>query len=224
MKDYDLATQPSPFFDRLGGDGVAAIHETSMHIIETLGIRINHDGAVAVLEEHGADVDDDNVVTLPRDVVERCVASAPSSFTLHARNPDNNVVVGDGRSTALRAPGYGPANIHTFEDGRRRSTLSDFEDLLKLVHVEDVLNCTGYSACEPTDVDRQVKHLELVRGALTFTDLPPMVSPYGEDRAQAGLDMVAIAVDDPDLRKPTRPRSSTRSRPGASTRRCWAAW
>lgn len=202
MKDYDLRTGPVPALDRLPDDGVEAIHEASMHVVENLGIRIDHDEALAVFEENGASVGDDNVVTLPREVVEECVAEAPSSFTLHARNPDNDVEVGGDSPTPLRAPGYGPSNVCTYEDGRRRSTLSDFEDLLKLVHQEDVLHCAGYDVCEPTDVDRGAKHLEMVRRALTLTDLPPMVSPYGEARTRACLDLVGIAVDDPDLTRP----------------------
>lgn len=202
MIDFDLETQAVPPLDRLPDESVEAIHESSMHIIENIGIKMGHEKAIAVFEEHGADVDDDGVVTISRDVIERCVDEAPSSFTLHARNPENNVKVGGDAPTPLRAPGYGPPNIRTFEDGRRSSTIEDFENLMKLVQVEDVLNCTGYNVCEPNDIDQEIKHLEMVKRALTMTDLVPMVSPYGEDRAKAGLDMVAIAVDDPDLSKP----------------------
>lgn len=202
MIDFDLETQAVPPLDRLTAEGVEAIHESSMHIIENIGIRMGHERAIEVFEEHGGVADEDGVVTISRDVVERCVEQAPSSFTLHARNPEHDVTVGGDEHTPLRAPGYGPPNIRTFEDGRRSSTLADFENLMKLVQVEDVLNCTGYNVCEPNDVDQEVKHLEMVKRELTMTDLVPMVSPYGEDRAEAGLDMVAIAVDDPDLTKP----------------------
>lgn len=202
MKEYDTETQPVPFFDRLPEEGEEAIHEGALHIIENIGIQLNHDEATEVLAEHGADVDEDNTVKIPRELVEESVEKAPSSFTLHARNPDNNVTLGGDDSDTLRAPGYGAPNIRTFEDGRRKSTLDDYERFMKLVQTEDVLNSAGYNVCEPNDVDQEVKHLEMVQRSLTLTDKVPMVSAYGEDRTEAGLEMVGIVNEDPDLSKP----------------------
>ncbi|MFC7046139.1 trimethylamine methyltransferase family protein [Halobacteriaceae archaeon GCM10025711] len=202
MKDYDTETQAVPSLDRLSAEGEEAIHEAAMHIIENVGVKMNHDRALEVLADNGGEIHDDNVVTMPREVVEEAAAEAPSSFTLHARNSDNDVTIGEGSSTPLRAPGYGPPNIRTFEDGRRKSQVEDYETLLKLVQTEDVLTSTGYNVCEPNDVDQEVKHLEMVKRSLSLTDKVPMVSPYGADRTQANLDMVGAAVDDPDLSKP----------------------
>lgn len=202
MKAYDTETQSVPFLDRLTDEGEEAIHEGAMHILEEIGIRLHHEEAVDLFVEHGAEVDEDNVLKIPRELIEEQVEKAPSSFTLHARNPDNNVTVGSDSPRPLRAPGYGPPNIRTFEDGRRESTIADYEQLIKLVQTQDVLTSTGYNVCEPTDIDQEVKHLEMLNRSLTLTDKVPMVSPYGEDRASVCLDMVGIAVDDPDLEKP----------------------
>jgi len=199
----DLSTQPVPRLDRLSEEGEAAIHEASMEIIEDIGIKINHDDALEVFEDNGATVDrEDNLVRLSRDIVEDCVAQAPESFTLHGRNPDKTIEIGGDDGSQVRAPGYGPPNIRTFTDGRRSSQLADYENLVKLAHREDAINCTGYNVCEPNDVDQEVKHFEMVKRSLRLSDQPLMASTYGADRADACLDMVGIAVDDPDLGKP----------------------
>ncbi len=203
MREYDLTTQPVPFLDRLPEEGVEAIHEASMEIIEDIGIKINHEDALDVFEDNGGSVDrEENLVRLPRDIVEERVDQAPSSFTLHGRDPEKTIQVGGDGGDQVRAPGYGPPNIRTVSDGRRSSQVADYEDLVKLAHMEDVINCTGYNVCEPNDIDQEVKHYEMVKRSLMLSDQPLMASTYGADRAAACLDMVGIAVDDPDLSKP----------------------
>ncbi|MDG5777786.1 trimethylamine methyltransferase family protein [Haloarculaceae archaeon H-GB2-1] len=197
--DVDLSTQPTPRIDRLGEEGAQAIHDAAMFIIEEYGIQVNHPEALALLDDAGASVDDDNLVTADRSLVEDAVSGAPSSFTLHARNPDNDIEVGG--ADPFRAPGYGAPNVRTFEDGRRSSTLDDYETFMKLAQLEGPINSAGYNAVEPTDVPQEVKHVEMVKRSLEFTDLPVMVSSYGADRAATTLDMVGVAVDDPDLSK-----------------------
>ncbi|MEA5406200.1 trimethylamine methyltransferase family protein [Haloarculaceae archaeon H-GB2-1] len=126
--------------------------------------------------------------------------AGPSSFTVHARNPENDVTIGEGGSVA--APAFGPPNVATFEDGRRNSTLADYEDLIKLTQLQDQLQVASYTTCEPHDVDQAVKHLEMISRSLTLTDKPVMSSNYGADRAKASLEMAGIVHDDPDLSEP----------------------
>lgn len=187
--------------ERLDAATAAAVHEASMRIVEEVGVRLEHARARSVFEAHGASVDADGVVTAPRGLIEECVEAAPAEFTLHARDPEKSVVVG-GEGPPVRAPGYGPPNVRTFGGGRRRARLTDYEDLLRLAQLEDAITCTGYTLCEPHDVEESVKHYELLRRSLTLTDQPVMGSAYGPDRAQASLEMVGIAVEDPDLSRP----------------------
>jgi len=187
-------------FDRLSAEGLDAVHEASMHIVESVGVRLNHERAQALVAEHGGTVDDDGLATLPQALVERCLEGVPSEFTLHARNPDNDVTVGGG-GEPVRAPGYGPSHVLT-PDGRRESTLADYETLLKLAQTEDVITCTGYNVCDPTDVHRSVKHVEMFERALRLTDKPVMGSTYGETRAGTCLEMLGIAVGDSALGRP----------------------
>lgn len=181
-----------------------------MRLVEELGVQLDDERARELVVDAGGTVHDDDVVTMPRAVVERTVGRAPSQFTLHARNPDNDVTVGGGagddsgsnRPHPVRAPGYGPANVRTATEGRRRATLADYEDLVKLSQLEDVIDCTGYSVCDPADAPEESKHLEMLLRSLTLTDQPVMGATYGRERAASSLELVGIAMDDPDLSKP----------------------
>lgn len=200
MSDAGRRQRAVPSLRRLEEDGVEAIHEASMHIVEELGIRVGHDRARRIFAAHGATVEDE-VVTVPRDIVENAVSAAPAAFTLRARNPDNDVTVG-GDGPPVRAPGHGPPHVRTIGAGRRRARLSDYDDLAKLAQVEDVITCTGSRLCQPVDLDDSSGHTELFRRALTLTDQPVIGPTHGAARARASLDMAGIAMDDPDLSEP----------------------
>lgn len=188
-----------PDIDTMGVGSADAIHDASIQILEEIGVELNHERARALVTDHGGAVDRNDVATLPRSLVEDCLDLAPSSFRLHARNPDRSVTVG--RET-VRAPAYGPSNVLTEDGDRRPSTLCDYEDLLKLVQTADPITCTGYCLCEPTDVGSDAKHVEMLKRSLTLTDKPVIGSAYGAKRARDSLEMVGIAVGDRDLDRP----------------------
>ncbi len=200
MADLGGTALPVPPLDRLDDAAVQAVHDASMHIVEDIGIQLPHERAQRLLTAHGARVDDDDVVRIPRTLVEEQVERAPEQFVLHARNPDNDVAVG-GDAPPVRAPGYGPTHVRTI-DGRRPSELDDYETLLRLAHAEDVITCAGYGLCEPTDLDAASKHYPLVRRALELTDKPIMGPIDGADRAAACMDMVGIAMTERPLDTP----------------------
>ena len=200
MSDVDTETEAVPSLETLDEEGVSAIHEASMHVVENVGIRLGHERARELLAREGATVDGE-VVTVPREIVEDCVADAPSEFTLHARNAEKDVTVGGGR-TPVRAPGHGPAHVRTYDGGRRRSQLSDYEALVKLSLSADAVTCTGYRLGEPNDVADDRAHVGRLARSLRLSDMPVMGSAYGERRAQTTMDMVGMVTDDPDLRRP----------------------
>lgn len=181
---------------------VDAIHEATMHIIEHIGIQLRDERARDILVANGASVDDENVVTMPRDLVEPCIERAPASFTLHARNPAQSVQIG-GEGPPVRAPALGPSFVKTYADGRRAATLDDYETLVKLAQIEDVITCAGFNVCEPSDIDHTAKRAEMLKRTLFLSDKPVMGSTEDAAAAEASLALAGIAMDDPDLSKPS---------------------
>ena len=84
-------------------DEIEVIHEASLTILEEHGIEFLNDEAREILKAAGADVDPDGpLVRMDRGLVEKCIETAPSTFTLHARNP--------GAGCAPGPTGYAPAS------------------------------------------------------------------------------------------------------------------
>lgn len=200
--DESPASDPRPPLGELERADVDAIHEASLHIIEHIGIQLKHRHSQDVLTSHGASVDEDDVVRIPRDVVESCLDRAPASFTLHARNPDRSVQIG-GDGDPVRAPGYGPSVIRTYDEGRRDATLADYAELVRLAHAEDVISCVGFNVCEPTDVDHADRRAAMLQQSLLLSDKPVMGSTQDAAAARTSLELARIAMDDPALQKPS---------------------
>ena len=135
-------------FEILTRTQVEKIHETTLRILEQVGLDFGHPPAVEVLKKGGAKVDGQRVFFTPG-LVMRQIKKAPAEFTLNARNPEHNVLIG-GRNTVF-APGYGAPFVTDLEYGRRKATLKDFESFVKLTGAspnQDLLSGTP-GCCMP---------------------------------------------------------------------------
>src|SRR5262245_55264963 len=77
----------------LSDDQVEHIHLSSLRLLATTGMRVLHADARAVLAAAGCEVDE-LVVRFDPDLITDTIAAAPSEFTLRARNPERDLVVG----------------------------------------------------------------------------------------------------------------------------------
>src|SRR4249920_95699 len=71
------------------------VHRQAMRILAEIGIDVLHADARKLLAEAGQRVDGDRVYWDPAFVLEQA-ALAPSTFMLHARNPEKSIEVGGG--------------------------------------------------------------------------------------------------------------------------------
>jgi trimethylamine--corrinoid protein Co-methyltransferase len=95
---------PMQPFEILTQKQIEQIHQTAMQILEQIGVEFGYPPALDVLKKGGAKVDGERVFFTPR-LIEEQIKKAPRKFTLYARNPENNVVIG-GNNMAF-CPGYG---------------------------------------------------------------------------------------------------------------------
>jgi trimethylamine---corrinoid protein Co-methyltransferase len=83
--------------ERLIGEQVEQLHETSLAILRETGLICHNRRAVGIFRTHGADVSDLSggtwLVKIPGTLVNKALESAPSTVTLGARNPDNALVM-----------------------------------------------------------------------------------------------------------------------------------
>jgi trimethylamine--corrinoid protein Co-methyltransferase len=67
-------------------DDLKTIHDSSMEILQTIGIKFYSKKVLKLLEERGAQVDfDKRMVRFDREMVERCIAKVPPSFSYYTQ-------------------------------------------------------------------------------------------------------------------------------------------
>ena len=128
-------SNPSRLVDVLSPDPqlLHQIHSHSLELLEERGIRFHSERARRIWQEAGAQVAGE-VVHIPGSLVEEALKSAPSSFTLYARDGVHNLSL-DGRRTCYSQDGCA-AHTLDFETGvRRRSCKRDIEQMLSLIHI-----------------------------------------------------------------------------------------
>jgi trimethylamine--corrinoid protein Co-methyltransferase len=180
-----------PTYDVMSEENLQKIETTADRILAEVGIEFRDDPvALDHWKRAGADVQD-LLVKFPPGMLREILKSAPSSFTQHARNPANNIVVG-GKSVVF-APSYGSPFVMDLDRGRRFGTIEDFRNFIKLAQSSPNFHHSGGTICEPTDIAVNKRHLDMVMAHLTLSDRPFMGSVTAEERAEDSIDMARIA-------------------------------
>ena len=155
-------------YEVLSEEALETLDHGWRRLASEVGVEFLHPRALALLRAAGQRVEGDRVWLDPDFLLEQA-AKAPSSFTLHARNPGRSVVVGGDHM--VFAPVQGPPNV--IRDGvRRLSTLADFDDFCRFAQAVEELDSAGGLPVETNDVPVEVRHLEHVRSLLRLTDMP----------------------------------------------------
>ncbi len=165
------------------------IHHTAMRILAEFGVRIGHPEVLALFQDHGIRVSGDRVFFTENQVMD-WVGMAPAEFTLHARNPRYNMVIGGERTEC--APGYGCPAIIAADGTRRRARLADYQAFAKLVHQSAEFNINGGILAQPTDVDAAHSHLAMLYTAARCSDKCLMGVPGHAAEIETAMGMLAI--------------------------------
>jgi trimethylamine--corrinoid protein Co-methyltransferase len=164
------------------------IHETSLTVLDQVGVAFHSQAALDIFTKHGFRTEG-RIVRFSARHVEEAIRSAPSGFTLFARNPEKNLNIG--KQTAF-APGYGAPYLITGNTTRRKATLEDYSNFCKLAHTSDVINVTGFLSVDPSDLPPQSSHLDMLLQNMILSDQPFMGSPLSDQAARDAIEMAGI--------------------------------
>lgn len=186
-------TREIPAYQLLGEEGVALIHDTSMTILEEIGIEFRDEEALGLWRAAGAEVEGSRV-RIARELAMEKLKLVPSQYTQHARNPDRSVVVG-GDHTVF-APTYGSPFVRGLDNERRYGTLEDLRNFVKLAYMTPVMHHSGGVICEPVDVPVPKRHLDIVYTHARYSDKPFMGIVTTGSRAEDSVTMCQILFGD----------------------------
>ena len=183
--NMDRPTEP------LTPEGVEAIHNGAMQILEEIGIEFLNPEAVEILKSAGCDVDGENV-RMGRELVMEHIAKAPSQFTLMPRNPERQITVGGKNllfGNVSSPPNYWDLSLGTKVPGTREQC----RNLLRLTQYFNCIHFAGGYPVEPVDLHASVRHLDVLYDKLTLTDKVMHAYSLGKERVEDVMEMVRIA-------------------------------
>src|SRR5215469_11691703 len=186
--------------EAVSADEIEAIHVASLRVLEEIGIDFLHEGAREILKGAGAAVTPgSNRVHFDRALVESQIGTAPERFTLHARNPARNVIVG-GDYVVFCSVASAP-NAADRDGGRRSGNRADYQNFFRLGQMLDAVHVWGGYPVEPIDIHASIRHLDALYDSLTLSDKPIHCYSLGRQRNLDAIEMVRLArgIDDATL-------------------------
>ncbi len=177
------------YFEYFSSDQIEQIHEATLTIMETIGLDFAYTPARDLFAGAGCKIDGQRVF-FPKKLVEEQVKKAPSQFTLHARNPDKNVVIGGDHIAFM--PCYGAPFVHDMDKGRRQGTLEDYHNFAKLAFENPHIDITGGMMTEPNDVPVDQRNAERLYASMILSDKPFMGAGTGATDAEQTIEMASM--------------------------------
>ncbi len=185
----DKPTEPLP------PDGVEAVHDAAMRILEEIGIEFLNMEAVNILRDAGCNISNETsesaLIKMDRDLVMEKIALAPSEFTLTPRNPDRQIRVGGNHMTFGNVSS--PPNYSNLDEGRKVGNRKAYQDFIKLTQYFNCMHFCGGYPVEPMDIHPSVRHLECLYDKLTLTDKVVHAYSLGVERVEDVMEMVRIS-------------------------------
>ena len=190
----------------LAEDQIEAIHEASLAVLRDTGMDFLHPEAIEILRGAGAQIDGNGPrVRFDPSMIEEVITSIPSSFEMHARNPERNVSIG-GSHVNFLSVGSAP-NASDLDSGRRPGSFVDFSNLVKLTQHFNVLSMHAGYPVEPVDLDPSIRHLSALAEIVRQSDKIFHGYSLGRQRILDALEILRIArgvtmeqlIDEPSM-------------------------
>ena len=176
----------------LSDEQIELIHQQSLKLISTLGVKVLSPDARLRLKRAGCSVDEgEEIVRMDPAFVEEMVAKAPQSFTLTPRNPSHAITIG-GNNINFGLVSGAP-NAHDCIRGRRAGNFADFQDLIRLAQSFNCIHFMGNQALSPNDLPANTRHLDSMFAAITLSDKVTASMSIGAGRIRDAAAMLAIS-------------------------------
>jgi trimethylamine--corrinoid protein Co-methyltransferase len=125
----------------LSDEQLDQLQEATLRIMEEVGVKFPSEKALAILADHGAQVDHETqIAKMSRDLVRKAMATVPRYFQVGARDPSCDFHLEDG-ATYFTTDGCGVETVD-FETHQRRPSCK--ADVGRMAHVCDYLSSVAF--------------------------------------------------------------------------------
>jgi len=187
----------TPVFKLLDEAALEDLEKQADWLLANVGMEFRDDPvSIELFREAGARIEGERVTFEPG-LARKICSQAPSSFSLHSKNPARTVTLGN--DTVVLMPGYGSPFVTNLDKGRQYASLDDFHNFIKLAHSTPYLHHTGGTVVEPVDIPVNKRHLDMMHAHLTLSDKPFMGAVSTPVQARDSIAMAKIAFGEEEL-------------------------
>jgi trimethylamine--corrinoid protein Co-methyltransferase len=123
-------------------DQVQAVHNATLEVMRTTGVKMEHPQALALLKKHGCIIDDDSMlVKFPAELVEACRQQVPANYTAKAPLSCNDLAMGGNRLYFTHTSGMQSVDLQTME--QRIPSKSDYIEAIRVLEALDTIDMLG---------------------------------------------------------------------------------
>lgn len=188
--NHDKPTEPLP------PEGVAAIHDGAMRVLEEIGVEFLNLEAVEIFRKEGCTIENESksgaLIKMDRELVMEKVALAPAHFSITPRNPKREILIGGNHITFGNVSS--PPNCSDLDRGRRIGDRESYRDFIKLTQYFNCLHFAGGYPVEPMDLHPSIRHLDCLEDKLILTDKVVHAYSLGSERVEDVMEMVRIGA------------------------------
>jgi trimethylamine--corrinoid protein Co-methyltransferase len=183
-------------FPRLTEEQCRKMHEASLEILESIGVKLDLEEAVLMLRKAGATVSDNNIVFVPPSLIEWALNAVPKKVVLHDRLGNPSLFIEGHR--CYYGPGSDCLNIIDHRTGKRREPT--MKDLREAVHICDALENIDFvmSMVLPGDIDKTLADRYQMEAMLSYTIKPVIFVTYEMSGCIDAVKMAEAVLGGPD--------------------------
>lgn len=182
-----------PCYNVLTDNEIQQVHEASLEVLRTTGLRLNHPVALERLADAGADVDAvGGQVRLPAVLIEKALEKAPGKFICAGRTPEYDFHVSSGTVTSpsVRSTGGTINHYDFFSNILRPLTLADCRDIATLMDALENMNII--SSPTPQDAPPETYDLHTLKVLLEANRKHIWALPKSSGNLKYQLEMMKV--------------------------------
>lgn len=159
-----LKTQCKPAYRFLSEAQIKAIHQATLEVLETTGVRVSHEEGIQLLKYAGCSIRDENIVQIPNWLVEESIRSAPSGIAIYNRKGEGAMQL-EGHHSYY---GLGTDLITTYDLERVETRPSLLKDVANAARVADYCEEIDFIAsfALPGDVHTNLTYIACVKAQM----------------------------------------------------------
>lgn len=174
----------------LSPEQMEQVHNASLKILNETGVSFHSDEALEIFRSNGFRVDGETVFFTEKQI-QNALATCPSTYEFHARNPENTVTVGD--KSHLIQPVFGCVYVQEPGKPRRKGVYEDFLNYQRLIQGSKVIQLAGGVPIVSSDLNPATRHLYQMYGSIKNTDKPLIGWAASTRQTNEMIDMLEIA-------------------------------